>query len=211
MTVKSQFFWKLLKIHPTQRKNVFEKLNNICFVTWAVIINPKIQVLISLHRKNIEQMNFWCSLLSANWVETKIMCLQFYVLQTILKKKWELNQKLPIWVRRKSAFSALIHWLRAESALFRDFHVMNSAETELKFFSIRADQCWISLRSQPGLVGLHISLALLLYQFQTNKLFLHAHFVFFYFISFTYFIISRLHYFPFSFHFQCKCPFDIWY
>ena len=46
---------------------------------------------------------------------------------------------------------------KAESALFIDFQVLNSAETDLKFFWIRADQCWMSLRRQPGIVWLHAS------------------------------------------------------
>ena len=49
---------------------------------------------------------------------------------------------------RKFPFSALF---RAESALFRDFQVMNSAETDLKVFWIRADQRWMSLRRQLGM------------------------------------------------------------
>ena len=43
------------------------------------------------------------------------------------------------------SFSVLF---RAESAMFRDFQVMNSAETDLKLFWIRADQRWMSLRCQ---------------------------------------------------------------
>ena len=45
------------------------------------------------------------------------------------------------------SFSALF---RGESALFRDFQVTNSTESEQKHFWIRADQCWMSLRRQPG-------------------------------------------------------------
>ena len=47
-------------------------------------------------------------------------------------------------------FSALF---RAESALLIDFQVMNSAEADLKFFWIRADQRWLSLRRQPWFNG----------------------------------------------------------
>ena len=47
-------------------------------------------------------------------------------------------------VQRKSALFS------SESALFRDFQVMNSTETDLKVFWIRADQRWMSLRRQPG-------------------------------------------------------------
>ena len=69
---------------------------------------------------------------------------------------WALNQRcfrenqrwnsadFELW---KFPFSALF---RAESALFRDFQVMNSAETDLKVFWIRTDQRWMSLRRQPG-------------------------------------------------------------
>ena len=45
MTAKIDFFEIIFKVHPTKRENVFEKLNFICFVTWAVTINPKIEVL----------------------------------------------------------------------------------------------------------------------------------------------------------------------
>ena len=48
----------------------------------------------------------------------------------------------------KFSFSALF---RAESALFKIFQVMNSAQTNLRLFWIRADQGWMSLRRQPGL------------------------------------------------------------
>ena len=43
-------------------------------------------------------------------------------------------------------------WNLGFSALFIDFQVLNSAETDLKFLWIRADQRWVSLRRQPGIV-----------------------------------------------------------
>ena len=44
---------------------------------------------------------------------------------------------------------------RAESTLFRDFHVINSAEPELKHLWIRADQPSMSLRRPPGIVWIY--------------------------------------------------------
>ena len=61
---KTRVFATILKIHPYKRKIVFEKLNHVCFVTWAVTNNPKIQVWgKSLACTNMEQVNFCCSLL----------------------------------------------------------------------------------------------------------------------------------------------------
>ena len=39
-----KFLGIILEFHPYERKNVFEKLNHICFVTWAVTVNPNIRV-----------------------------------------------------------------------------------------------------------------------------------------------------------------------
>ena len=36
----------ILEFHPYKLKNLFEKLNHICFVTWAVTVNRKIQVFV---------------------------------------------------------------------------------------------------------------------------------------------------------------------
>ena len=55
----------MLKFHPDKRKNVFEKLNHICFVTWAVTVNPKIQVcVISLACTKMEKLIFVAHFLS---------------------------------------------------------------------------------------------------------------------------------------------------
>ena len=57
------------------------------------------------------------------------------------------HEKHQRWSALFQSWSALIF---SESAMFRDFQVMNSAETDLKVFWIRADQRWMSLRPQPG-------------------------------------------------------------
>ena len=62
-------------------------------------------------------------------------------------QRWNSSDSALIFLLWKFPFSALF---RAESALFRDFQVMNGAETDLKVFWIRADQRWMSLRRQPG-------------------------------------------------------------
>ena len=54
-----KFLGIILEFHPYKRKNVFEKLNHICFVTWALIVNPKIQVfVISLAGTKMEKYIF---------------------------------------------------------------------------------------------------------------------------------------------------------
>ena len=42
---KLDFFEITFKIHPTKRENVFEKLNHISFITWAVTENPNFRVI----------------------------------------------------------------------------------------------------------------------------------------------------------------------
>ena len=69
-------------------------------------------------------------------------------------QRWNSSDSALIFLFWKFPVSELFHrksaLFRAESALFRDFQVMNSAETDLKVFWIRADQPWMSLRRQPG-------------------------------------------------------------
>ena len=67
---RTQFFEIILKIYLTKRKNAFEKLNHINFVTWAVTENTNFRVfVISLAVKKIELQNFGSYLLFANWAE----------------------------------------------------------------------------------------------------------------------------------------------
>ena len=80
-------FFLILKGNRTKRKNIFEKLNHICFVSWAVIINPKIQVfLTSLARKKIEQINFFVIFFSQIGLKSRIMGLEIAVLEKDLEK-----------------------------------------------------------------------------------------------------------------------------
>ena len=53
--------------------------------------------------------------------------------------------------REKPRWFLIYSWKFSFSALFRDIQVMNSAVLELKYFSIRPDQRWLSLRRQPGI------------------------------------------------------------
>ena len=67
---RTQFSEIILKIYLTKRKNAFEKLNHINFVTWAVTENPNFRVLvISLAFKKIELLNYGSELLFANCAE----------------------------------------------------------------------------------------------------------------------------------------------
>ena len=57
----AQFCEIILKIYLTKRKNAFEKLNYISFLTWAITENPKFRVfVIFLASKKIEHLNFVC-------------------------------------------------------------------------------------------------------------------------------------------------------
>ena len=61
MPATTQLFEIILKIFLTKRKNAFEKLNHISFVTAAVTENPNFRVSTkSLARKNIEHLKFGC-------------------------------------------------------------------------------------------------------------------------------------------------------
>ena len=52
---KNYFFELILIFYPTKRENAFEKLNHICFVTWAVTENPNFGVfVVSLSRKKTD-------------------------------------------------------------------------------------------------------------------------------------------------------------
>ena len=51
---------------------------------------------------------------------------------------------------------------RAESALFIDFQELNSAETDLKLFWIKAAQRWISLTRQPGFKTIRFAIRLII-------------------------------------------------
>ena len=100
---KTQFSEIILKIYLTNRKNAFEKVNHINFVTWAVTQNPNFQVLFNLwpvRRLNtlILAVNFFSQIGLRFW----IMCLKTEVLPKI-SKKWKMNQKSLFWIRQKSA------------------------------------------------------------------------------------------------------------
>ena len=65
---KLNCFEIILKNQPTKRENIFEKANQISFVTWAKTQNPYFAVfVISLTRMNFEQLSLCCSLIIEHW------------------------------------------------------------------------------------------------------------------------------------------------
>ena len=69
-SAKTQNFEITRKIHPIKRENVSENFNHMNLVPRAVTKNPIIRVnIISSARKEIEQLNYCCSLLFASLVE----------------------------------------------------------------------------------------------------------------------------------------------
>ena len=98
---------------------------------------------------------------SKNWKITKKMSFRIRQKSALFRAVSEEIDAVQLWIRAvsekmsaeaalwKFSFSAL---LRAESALIRDFQIMNNSETDQRLFWIRADQRWMSLRRQPGIV-----------------------------------------------------------
>ena len=76
-----------------------------------------------------------------------MMCLKTDALPKISKKNGKCTKNCHVESVKNQRRASLF---QRQSALFRDFQVMNSAETDLKLFWIRADQRWMSLRRQPG-------------------------------------------------------------
>ena len=152
MRTKTHFKKNILEICPSKLEHG-EKMNHNSCVTWAVTKNPNFQVfLTSFGRKNLEQLLICCWLLFAN-LTVICHCLQkksaLFSSETELFRKnlrWN-SAELSVW---KVSFSAV---LGTESGLLRDFHEMNSTESELKHFWIKINQRRLSLGCQPGFLG----------------------------------------------------------
>ena len=139
---KLDFFENILKIDRTKRENAFEKLNHISFVTWAVTQNTNFWVLLLFWPvKKLNNNIFDVDFFSQIGRKIRIICLE---IEGLLNTSKKCNDIFPFWIDQKSALfqrkSALetAQILSSEnfrsSALFRDFQVKNSAESELKYF-----------------------------------------------------------------------------
>ena len=87
-------------------------------------------------------MKFCCPLLFAHYAENHYYVPQNREFSNILKRKEQLTTY---------CLSASVRNQRC----WRDYQVMNNAESELKHFWITADQRWLSLRRQPGILLVH--------------------------------------------------------
>ena len=143
MPTKTQFSEIILKIYLTKRKNVFEKLNHINFVTWAVTENPYFRGLgISLTRKKIEHLNFRSSLNFANWAEVLKYVPQNWGTSKNFEKNGQWNKNFHSQSVKNQRCSSLFQRKSAlfspESALFQRWYLA------LKIFVFSAVQSLIS-------------------------------------------------------------------
>ena len=167
-----------MKVHPIKRENAFDKLNQISF--FLLEQQQKTQTFVfvlSLARKKIEQLNCCCSHLFANWADYMP---QNWSTSKNFEKKFEnvfknchsevvKNQRYSALFQRKSPLkqrcSALI--LISENFRFQCCSEVSQCCSEFLarsdnewrwnrpeiILNQRADQCWISLRFQPGLLS----------------------------------------------------------
>ena len=120
MPAKTQFFETFSEIHPTKRENVFESLNYISSVTWAVSENPNFRIfVISFAGKHVENLKFCCSFLFENCADSMIYVPQKRGTSKNSKEKLEENQNLSARISQKPAlFNAALEEISAETALF---------------------------------------------------------------------------------------------
>ena len=166
MTAKTHFFWIILKeVHPTDRKNVFWKIERYLFSYLSSNKNPTTHVFVtSLPCRNTEQVSFCCSLFLGNWAES-----QNYVPRNWgTSENFEKNEK---WTEnwhskfvKNQSFSALFQrfsgyeqcWNRTEIFLNQSWSALNVSETATRLLlhnKYESDLLWrysfITLTGMP--------------------------------------------------------------
>ena len=129
---KLKFFRIFLKNYPSKGKNVFEKMNYFCFVTWAVTLNLTNQVcVIYLPCKKMEQVNFCFLFLFAKWAEN----------WKYVPRKWDTSKNFWKNVKNEPKTAFLIY--SKIGAVQRGFR-KNQRSSDLNQHRFKENQHWNS-------------------------------------------------------------------
>ena len=134
LTAKRACFKIFSNVHTTARKSADENLKQISLVVWkSELKNSFIKVIvISVACEKVEELNFCWSLFLAIGLKISFFASKLKYFGNFRKKIENWTAKCHPELRKLKMLRAVSESMSAESALFRDFQVIYSAESELR-------------------------------------------------------------------------------